>query len=108
MELRDQLKDIESALSSQYGPPTNRYDELEAGSVWTEPGDWTMGLVKKKRTDETFWMPVRSSGCVVNAAVEVIGENRYRGYLSILFELKGYDTAVKLEEERINSALGTH
>ncbi len=53
-ELVNKFSDVESALNAKYGA-SKRYDFLRSGSIWNEPRDWTMGLLKKERTLTSYW-----------------------------------------------------
>lgn len=53
-ELVRTFSDFESALATKYGNP-KRYDFLRNGSIWKEPREWMMGLLKKERTLESYW-----------------------------------------------------
>ncbi|MEX5716680.1 hypothetical protein IC615_27230 [Serratia ureilytica] len=46
VELKSRVKDIAKSLTANYGKG-NATDLLLPGSLWKEPGDWMMGLLKK-------------------------------------------------------------
>jgi hypothetical protein len=52
----EEFNKLETALSKKYGKST-KYDLLSAGSIWNEPRDWMMGLMKKERDLAAFWQP---------------------------------------------------
>jgi len=47
-ELINAFNNIESSLTSKYGTPKH-LDYLLPGSIWHEPNDWMMSLLKKER-----------------------------------------------------------
>lgn len=53
-ELINKFSNIESALTNKYGTP-QKFDHLRHGSLWKEPRDWMMGLLKRERTLSSFW-----------------------------------------------------
>jgi hypothetical protein len=85
---------------------TKQFDFLETGSVWNDPGDWTMGLVKKERSLTDFWIFSNPSGCVTGITLETYAEDKNRGYLSISFELRGFEAAAKSVKQKNSEALG--
>jgi len=52
--LRRRFDELASALRAKYGKGVLT-DELEDGSIWTDPGDWMEGLYHKERTLEMRW-----------------------------------------------------
>lgn len=53
-ELVSKFSNIESALTTKYGNP-KKFDNLQPGSIWNEPQDWMMGLLKRERTLSSLW-----------------------------------------------------
>lgn len=53
-ELTSKYSSLEEALTTKYGIP-KRYDYLRSGSIWNEPRDWMMALLKKERILGAFW-----------------------------------------------------
>ena len=54
LQLRSSFEDLVSALSESYGKVT-KLDRLLPGSIWDEPEDWMMSLVKKERFLQAEW-----------------------------------------------------
>jgi len=46
--LREQYESLQNALTKKYGEGT-KYDYLKSGSIWNEPKDFMMALVKDER-----------------------------------------------------------
>lgn len=53
--LREEFGRIEGALTTKYGSSNKRFDALKPGSIWREPRDWMMSLLKKERHLSIFW-----------------------------------------------------
>jgi hypothetical protein len=53
-QLRSEFNDIAEALETKYGRHITT-DNVKSGSLWDEPRDWMMGLLKKDRTFATIW-----------------------------------------------------
>jgi len=47
------VKDI---IGQTYGLPTDEFDYLKYGSIWSEPRDWLTALRKGERVYATYWM----------------------------------------------------
>lgn len=78
------IEKIKIQLSSKYGEGSDiRY--LRSGSIWNEPEDWMMGLVKDERTFATEWefsTPIDGSSIIFLAAK---ASNRETGYFVVEF-----------------------
>lgn len=53
-EAEEAYENMKKQLSKGYGKP-EEVEYLKSGSIWDEPRDWMMGLVKKDRTCLSFW-----------------------------------------------------
>lgn len=53
--VRSNFSAIEDALTKKYGEPTSTEKDLETGSIWNEPKDWMMGLLKNERSFRVEW-----------------------------------------------------
>lgn len=81
--VREKFSFIQSSLTDKYGPPTRSFDFLRNGSLWTDPEDWMIGLIKKERILASFWtkpedpsgktsLPPTLSGIALEATAERI------------------------------------
>jgi len=52
-ELKDAFNEMEKSIIAGYGD-SKRYDFLRSGSIWDEPKDFMMGLLKKKELLNRF------------------------------------------------------
>lgn len=55
-DIKDQVSRLSEALTEKYGKPTRIFDYLKPGSIWDKPNDWYMGLYKKERVLQHFWL----------------------------------------------------
>jgi len=46
---------IQNGISQVYGHPSDSFDFVQAGSIWTDARDWMMGLLGKERSLYTYW-----------------------------------------------------
>lgn len=69
LQLKSAFDDMAAALSDVYGSP-ERIDRLLPGSIWNEPEDWTMGLVKRERFLRAQWSS--SSGASLKNELESV------------------------------------
>lgn len=54
LELKTRFTEMKTRLEQLYGTP-EVFDRLLPGSVWNEPRDWMMGLIKKERVLAAIW-----------------------------------------------------
>jgi hypothetical protein len=96
-ELHSEFDNLEASLEQRYGKHKT-FDHLRAGSLWTEPQYWMMGLEKKDRTLAAFWdheetpsLPTDLNGIMLQAQ----SLNTSKGYLSLTYEFSNMDTCSK-------------
>lgn len=53
-QVRELFKLLTEQLSAKYGN-SKLFDILNVGSIWREPNDWSMGLLKQDRNYVRFW-----------------------------------------------------
>lgn len=103
-ELKDAFNSMEKSIASSYGE-SKRYDHLRAGSIWDEPKDYMMGLIKKERTLESFWSNNDSTilkGQVVTIDLEARALSEEQGYLVLIYEFVGFDEYHKEQKNKEN------
>jgi hypothetical protein len=93
-QIHSEFDKLEDALASRYGAHKS-YDLLQAGSLWTGPTYWMMGLYKKERTLATFWN--RKEGSSLPGDMEAImldakAMNTLEGYVTLRYEFTNSDT----------------
>lgn len=86
---RDQADRIVRQIEKKYGPPTNKFDFLHAGSIWDEPRDWMLALSRNERTYAYAWTEEKGYISVSNVEVimlEVRGFDRRAGFIRLAFD----------------------
>ncbi|HEV3198284.1 MAG TPA: hypothetical protein VGZ73_10260 [Bryobacteraceae bacterium] len=87
------FSEIRSAIAQTYGKPEADMDFLRAGSIWKEPEDWMMGLLKDERTLVAVWekaLPNRIHDVVLKAGAL----SREKGFLKLTYEFDGWNEYV--------------
>lgn len=103
-ELKDAFNSIEKSIASSYGG-SKRYDFLRDGSIWNEPQDYMMGLLKKERALESFWPNndfTKLKGQVVMIDLEAKALSREKGYLILDYEFVGFHEYREEQKNRDN------
>ncbi len=99
-EIKSAFKTICDALTTKYGPPKNG-DFLKSGSIWNEPRDWTMGLLKKERELFAVWDWSNGSGGITLDSKAMSTE---KGYVTLSYEFTGWGKYVdssKADENKV-------
>jgi hypothetical protein len=87
---RRKVDEIYDQLSSKYGKG-DKLDFLRPGSIWNEPEDWTMGLLKDERTYAALWdLPSPVDG-VADIALAAKAVNREASYFIVEFHKDNTD-----------------
>ncbi|MEO3711486.1 hypothetical protein [Roseateles flavus] len=90
LELKGAFDAMEGKLKNTYGSST-RNDFLMVDSIWNEPKDWMMALLKNERFLSSVWDA--KSGAKLTEAIESIylgasGSDSDTGYITIEYNLK--------------------
>ncbi len=94
------VDDIATQLSQVYGAKTEVVDRLLPGSIWKEPGDWTMGVAKNERRYYYHWKPT-TDPAIAQIFVAANALNGSTGYVSLEYYGSSYqecDADVKQQE----------
>lgn len=105
--LRRAFKEMEGKLAGVYGE-FEHTDILAGGSTWSLPRDWMMGLVKNERYLISIWEQggkARLDGELQSVALSAAAESRTRGYISIEYRFRNYDTCDAEILQRANAML---
>jgi hypothetical protein len=87
--IHDSFVEIRNAIAQTYGQPDNIIDSVRAGSIWTEPEDWMMGLYKGERGLACGWghaLPKGLSLIMLSAAAASVE----KGYLRLTYQFDGW------------------
>ena len=107
-ELESKFKDLISAMTGKYGSPGKNYDFLRSGSIWNEPKDWMMGLLKKERTLTAFWAPPENSNMpdsLKTIMVEAIALSGSKGYIKLGYDFDNVSECLETLKAKKNSSL---
>lgn len=99
--------EMEGKLKNTYGK-CERTDLLLQGSIWNEPQDWMMALVKEERFLASQWSA--KTGANLPEAIESVflvakGEDTDTGYIAIEYTLKNNAAATQEIESSQDDAL---
>jgi hypothetical protein len=85
MELKSAFEKLRGKLDSAYGK-SNLSDLLLPNSIWNEPNDWMMGLIKKERLLAAQWGSKYGSKLpsdIESITLVAFPSGRSKGYLSL-------------------------
>ncbi len=103
-EVHSQFLELRAALSKIYGDPSLTADEVQAGSIWNDPQDWMMGLLKKERSVVSIWnlksAPVNHIAMIMVKAAALSQE---KGYNSVKYEFEGFEAFTDAQKAKVDS-----
>lgn len=107
-ELQEKHRDLVGVLSKKYGAPTNEFNALKAGSIWNEPKDWMMGLLRKERNLDAFWS--KSDKNNLSDSLEAVSLNAEassngKGKIKLRYDFDNVDACVEAFNSKKNSNL---
>lgn len=100
-QLERKFKDIAGAITRKYGAPGSEFDFLQSGSIWKEPQDWMMGLVKKERVLASFWAAPKNTDLPDALSVIAVKANPLsssKGYITLVYEFDNVDECISSVE----------
>jgi hypothetical protein len=102
-ELKSTFMSLVSSIEKTYGK-YKLVDYLKYKSIWDEPGDFMMGMIKKERSLIAFWDKEESSTLtddLVQIAIAAYPLSTNKGYILLQYTFKNYEEAdKKLKEEK--------
>lgn len=107
-ELEGKFKELVSALTGKYGAPGKNFIGLGSGSIWNQPKDWMMGLLKKERSVAAFWIPPGNAhlpDSLQSIGVEAVALSGSTGYIRLAYEFDNADECMKTLKAKRNSSL---
>lgn len=107
-ELKSKYQSLIGAMSEKYGAPSNNFDFLRNGSLWTEPQYWMMGLLKKDRTLTAFWRKSEKNNLpdsLHTIMIETIALSGSKGYMRLAYEFDNIDACMAALQAKKNSNL---
>jgi len=105
-ELQSAFRELISSLERTYGK-YKLYDYLKNGSIWDEPRDFMMAMIKKERYLMAFWDRDEGSNLpedILNIAIAVIALSTNKGYLALDYSFINMEEAekeIKAEEDSV-------
>jgi hypothetical protein len=98
---------LKELIFSKYGA-SKEFDFLQAGSIWNEPKDWSMAVMKDERSKSSFWD--RSEGSNLPPDIEainlkVLSANMNENYVVITYEFKNFEQCKQEENNLQRDAL---
>jgi len=87
--LKAAFDEVRTAVASTYGPPSKDFNFLRSGSIWNEPEDWMMGLVKEERVLASYW-DKELPNHIVGIVLEANTLSTEKGYLVLRYEFAGF------------------
>jgi hypothetical protein len=113
-EVRGNFLEMLDAVSSNYGRATNNFDFVTDGSLWGEPQYWMMGLLKKERSLNAYWISKKlhpESGAIdlpndISAiSLSAVAASLEKGYLKLSYEFDGWEAYVDAQKAKQNTVL---
>jgi hypothetical protein len=99
--LRTEFAKTRDLLMNNYGTPEVT-DGVMTGSLWDEPRDWMMGLLKKERKLHAYWgfkaHGLQQQNQVTAVLLEVKPLSSETGYLLLSYEFEGF---IEFNRERV-------
>lgn len=105
-ELINEFNKLESVLNKKYGA-SMRLDLLNKGSIWNEPRDWMIGMLKKERTLASYWSEEQKAlpdniGAIKLDSVAISNSN---GFIVLDYDFTNIKACIKSQEAKGESAL---
>jgi hypothetical protein len=103
--LKDAFLDLRDAVARTYGTP-DTYDTLTPGSIWDEPKDWVMGVLKKERALEASWpaaAALKLPNRITAIGITTRALSPSAGYVRLDYFFEGFDSYVELQKARAST-----
>jgi len=94
VSLESEFELIEKKLEANYGK-YEKIDFLLTGSIWDEPEDWMMGLLKQERVLLALWENEKGSSLpsdIKEIGLYAVAESTEKGYLAIEYNFINFDS----------------
>jgi len=107
-QLRSHFDSLHAILVASYQAPTNDFSYLKADSIWSDDKDFTMALIKKDRTLESFWLLEKGASLTNDVTVidlEAKASTQDVGYILLAYEFKGWEQYVEKRDAKEGSVL---
>jgi hypothetical protein len=101
-QVHSEFLQIRDAVAKTYGEPKT-YDFVESDSLWREPRDWMMSLVKTDRTLAASWLFTPSSNRIEAILLEAIAHSTDNGILRLTYQFEGFKEYAESREKKKGS-----
>jgi hypothetical protein len=102
-QVKSKFENLKAAVSSAYGDPQRNFDFLRSGSLWTEPEDWTMGLVKGERNLLSAWHPKDKPNGIALIMLDTKAEATNSAEVVLSYEFEGFVEYENAKQAKANS-----
>lgn len=95
--IRSEFEALRGLLNKKYGEG-KLVDFLQGGSIWNEPKDWMMGLVKRERVLLAYWATKETMDLpdqIQNIGLEVRAISDEKAYVILTYEFKNWDAILE-------------
>lgn len=103
-EIRGQFNELSEALVGRYGKPSNSFDFVRQGSLWTKPQDWMMALRAKERHLAMHWnaetLPRGLPNHLKGIALDALGATADSARIRLRY---AFDNEAECESDRVKS-----
>jgi hypothetical protein len=106
-DVRKAFENLEVTLTERYGS-SSKLDELRTGSLWKNPNEWMMALLKKERTLAVVWdaeSGARLPKDVQTIALQADAITTESGNVKLSVEYNNLDACQKQFRDKENDAL---
>ena len=93
---------VQKSLTEVYGTGKSA-DLVREGSLWTDPQDFMMGLMKEDRVLETVWLFQQPKNHIVGMVLEATARSTEEGRLTLSYEFEGFSDYMKAKKDKQNS-----
>ncbi len=91
-EAKSAFERIEELVTEKYGTP-RKFDFLRSGSIWDEPRDWMMGLLRQERVLAAYWSADVGSSLpshIASIGLEMQALSTDKAYARLGFEFSNF------------------
>ena len=107
-QLKSEFSDLRAALENKYGKPETNLDQLFPGSIWDDPENFMMGLLKKERLLWSVWSAGENGSSfpdeIVAISLRAQALNSSSGYVNLTFEFENFEACLLEIKNKENEA----
>lgn len=105
-EIANTYKRFHAPLTAKYGAG-KEYDFLRSGSIWKEPREWMMSLLKKERVLSTYWTNDQKTlpDNLLSIGLEAVATGMEQGLVNISYEFSNLPRCIEWIKAQKDSKL---